>query len=580
MKNQEVARILFEIGDYLELQDVPFKPKAYQQAAISVDNLEEDVAEIFSKKGMKGLEEIPSVGTSIAEKIEEYLRTGRISLYDDLKRQSPIDFTSLTRVEGLGVKKIKKLYQELGIRDLKGLEEAIKSHKVAPVFGFGEKTEKNIEEALQFLKKERGRFVLRDAYDDIMAIEERLRRIKGVKKVSVAGSFRRRKETIGDVDFLVGIDDDSDRYIINTVMNTFVSLDGVIKIVSKGDTRSSVKTEQGMDMDLRLVNMSSFGSALQYFTGSKEHNISLRKIAIKNGYKLNEYGLFRGDTKVKGETEEGIYEKLGMDWIPPEIREGQDEISMAQDHILPALISQSDIKGDFHCHSGWDGGELSLEQMAEVAISLGYSYLGISDHTKSLKIENGLDEATLLKQGKRIDAINKGFESDKIPFRLLKGSEVDILKDGSLDIEDRVLKTLDYVSISVHSNFKMSRKDMTSRILKAMDNPYVKILNHPTGKIVGKRSGYEVDIDMIISKAKDKGIALEINSYRADLDHRLARKIKEMGIMMTIGSDSHARNEFEDIKYGVFQARRGYVDKGSIINCMEIHELMDYWNIK
>jgi DNA polymerase (family 10) len=564
----------------LELQEVPFKPKAYQQAAITLDNLEQDVGHIYKEKGLKGLEDIPSIGASIAEKIEEYINTGKIKYYKELKKQSPIDFESLTKVEGLGVKKIKKLYDQLGIRDLKGLEDAVKKHKIAPIFGFGEKTEKNIEEALQFLKQARGRFVLRDIWKNISLVENRLKNAKGVIKVSVAGSIRRKKETIGDVDFLVSINDNADKYVIETIMNTFVAMDEVVKVVSKGETRSSVKTIWGLDMDLRVIKNSSFGSALQYFTGSKEHNIAIRKIAIKKGFKLNEYGLFKNERKIKGENEEEIYDKLGLLWIPPEIREDQGEIEMATKGELPKLIDNKDIKGDFHCHSAWDGGDLTLKEMAEIAISRGYSYLGISDHTKFLKIENGLNEAELLRQGKEIDRINVSFKERSINFRLLKGSEVDILKDGSLDIEDRVLKVLDYVSISIHSSFKMTKEQMTKRVLLAMDNPYVKILNHPTGKIVGKREGFEVDLEAVISKAKERKIALEINSYRADLSAQNAKRVKESGLKMTIGSDSHAKEEFSDIEYGVFQAKRGWIEKNDIVNTMSLQELKKYWNLK
>ncbi len=408
-------------------------------------------------------------------------------------------------------------------------------------------------------------------------IEKRLKNTKGVVNVLVSGSTRRRKETIGDVDFLVGINDDADRYIIETVMNTFVSLDEVIKVVSKGETRSSVKTSEGLDMDLRVVRMSSFGSASQYFTGSKEHNIALRRIAIKKGFKLNEYGLFMNDTKVRGETEEGIYERLGLSWVEPELREDQGEIVAAQEGTLPTLITEKDIKGDFHCHSGWDGGDLSLEDMASLAMEMRYEYLGISDHTKSLRIENGLDESALLRQIKEIDRINHEFKEKEIPFRLLKGSEVDILKDGSLDISDYVLSKLDYVSISIHSHFKMSKYQMTERVLSAMNNPYVRILNHPTGKILGKRDSFEIDLDEIFKKAKERGIAIEINSYRADINSQYVRKLKEMGIKMTIGSDAHARNEFADIRFGLYQARRGWASKENILNTMSLDALKDYW---
>jgi len=573
MKNQEVARILFEIGEFLELQEIPFKPQAYQQAAIVIDNMEEDIFNLYKKEGIKGLEKISGVGKSIAEKIEEFLKTGKIKYIKELKKATPIDLEELTKVEGLGVKRIKKLWKDLGVRNLKDLEKALDDHKIAPLFGFGEKMEENILESIQFLKQGKGRFLLREVIPEIDRILEKFKKIKGVVNLSVAGSTRRKKETIGDVDFLVAIKDTTDKYLVEKIMNTFVSMDEVVKVVGKGATKSSIKTKMGLDMDLRLVSEGSFGAALQYFTGSKDHNIALRRIAMKQGYKLNEYGLFKGDRKIKGENEEEIYHKLGMDWIPPEMREHQGEIEMAINKKLPHLIEIKDIKGDFHCHTNWDGGEHSILEMALEAINLGYKYLGIADHTQSLKIENGLDEKRLVEQRKEIDSLNKSFKEKGINFTVLQGSEVDILKDGSLDIDDKTLNILDYVSVSIHSNFKMGKKEMTERIIKAMKHPMVKILNHPTGMILGKRDSYELDIEKILKSAKENNVALEMNSYRSDLGYQTARIAKEMGVKLTIGSDAHNKKELVDMQFGVYQARRGWLDKGDILNALSLEDL-------
>lgn len=573
MKNQEVAQILFEIGEFLELQEIPFKPAAYQQAAIAIDNMEGDIADLYKREGKKGLETVPGVGKSIAESIEEFLKTGKIKYLKELKRTSPIDLEELTRVEGLGVKRIKRLWKELGVRNLKDLEKAIDDHKIAPMFRFGEKTEQNILESIRFLKQGRGRFLLREIIPEVERIEEKFRRIKGVVGVSVAGSTRRRKETVGDVDFLVAIKDTTDKYLVEKIMNTFVTMDEVVKVVGKGETKSSVRTRNGLNMDLRLVKESSFGAALQYFTGSKEHNIALRRIAMKMGYKLNEYGLFKNGRKIKGETEEEIYEKLGMEWIPPELRENQGEIEMAVERRIPCLVELKNIKGDFHCHTNWDGGENSILEMAEKAISLGYKYLGIADHTKSLKIENGLDEKRLAEQRKEIDLLNKDFEKKGIDFKIFQGSEVDILKDGSLDINDKTLKILDYISVSVHSNFKMGKREMTKRIIKAVEHPLVKILNHPTGMILGKRGEYEVDIGAVLKAAKKNNVALEMNSYRSDLGYQTAKLAKEMGIKLTIGSDAHNKKELADLQFGVYQARRGWLSKEDILNASSLKDL-------
>ncbi|MFZ3057627.1 MAG: DNA polymerase/3'-5' exonuclease PolX [Minisyncoccales bacterium] len=577
MKNQEVAQILFEIGEFLELQEIPFKPQAYQQAAIVIDNMEEDIFSLYKKEGIDGLKKIPGVGKSIAANIEEFLKTGKIKYFKELKKASPIDLEQLTRVEGLGVKRIKRLWKELGVRNLKDLEKALDDHKIAPLFGFGEKMEENILESIKFLKQGRGRFLLREIIPEVERISEKFKKIKGIVALSVAGSTRRRKETIGDVDFLVAIKDTTDKYLVEKIMNTFVSMDDVVKVVGKGETKSSIKTKKGLDMDLRLVKDSSFGAALLYFTGSKDHNIALRRIAIKQGYKLNEYGLFRNERRIKGETEEEVYEKLGMDWIPPEIRENQGELEAATKKSLPTLIELKNIKGDFHCHTSWDGGEHSIKEMAERAIELGYEYLGIADHTQSLKIENGLDEKRLLEQRKEIDLLNKSFIKKGINFKVLQGSEVDILKDGSLDINDKTLKILDYVSVSVHSNFKMGKREMTKRIIKAIEHPLVKILNHPTGMILGKRGEYEVDIEAVLKAAQENNVALEINSYRSDIGYQTARRAKEMGIKLTIGSDAHNRKELADIQFGVYQARRGWLEKKDVLNTLSLKDLGLRW---
>lgn len=573
MKNQEVAQILFEIGEFLELQEIPFKPQAYQQAAIAIDNMEEDILDLYKKEGIKGLEKIPGVGKSIAEKIEEFLKTGKVKYLKEIKKASPIDLEELTKVEGLGVKRIKKLWKELGVRNLKDLEKALDDHKIAPLFGFGEKMEQNILESIQFLKQGRGRFLLREIIPEVERILEKFKKINGVVNLSVAGSTRRRKETIGDVDFLVAIKDTTDKYLVEKIMNTFVSMDEVIKVVGKGETKSSIRTKNGLSMDLRLVSESSFGAAMQYFTGSKDHNIALRRIAMKQGYKLNEYGLFRNERKIKGEIEEEIYEKLGMDWIPPEMRENQGEIELATEKKLPKLIELKDIKGDFHCHTSWDGGEHSIKEMAEKAISLGYEYIGIADHTQSLKIENGLDEKRLLEQRKEIDLLNKSFIEKGIDFKILQGSEVDILKDGSLDIDDKTLQILDYVSVSIHSNFKMGKREMTKRIIKAIEHPLVKILNHPTGMILGRRGEYEVDIDEVLKAAQKNNVALEMNSYRSDIGYQTARLAKEMGIKLTIGSDAHNKKELADMQFGVYQARRGWLEKRDVLNALTLDKL-------
>jgi DNA polymerase (family 10) len=573
MKNQELAKIFYEIANFLEMEKVPFKPFAYQKAANILEALEEDIEKIYKRGGRKALLEIPGIGEGIADKIEEYLKKGKISYYQKLKKKNPIKIEELLKVEGLGPKKIKVLYEKLGIRNLKDLERAAKAHKIAPLFGFGEKTEKNILEGIVFLKREKGRFLLGEILPKVKEIQEELENLPEVEKVSVAGSLRRRKETIGDVDLLV-VSKKPQR-----TMDFFVSFPFVVKVWGKGTTKSSVRTKEGFDIDIRIVPKRSYGSALQYFTGSKEHNIATRKIAIEKGLRLSEYGLFRGSEMIAGKSEEEIYRVLGMDWIPPEMREDQGEIEAASSHNLPKIIDYQDIKGDLHCHSNWDGGADSIEDMAQAALLLGYEYLGISDHTKFLRIEKGLNEEKLLWQNKEIKKLNEKFQKQGLNFRILHGCEANILNNGSIDIKDEVLAKLDYVIAGVHSNLKMSKEEMTKRIIKAMKNPHVDIISHPTGRLLKRRQEYQIDFEKILRVAKETNTILEINSSpeRLDLSDQNIRQAKEFGVKMVINTDSHNKYQLKLIEFGIAQARRGWAEKKDIINCWPLEKLLKYF---
>jgi len=578
MKNQELAKIFYEIADYLEMEEMPFKPYAYQKAAITLETLERDIEEIYKEGGREALLKIPGVGESIADKIEEYLKTGKIKYYETLKKKTPVNMEELMRVEGLGPKRIKVLYQKLEIRNLKDLEKAAKSHKISPLFGFGEKTEKNILEGIEFLKRSKGRFLLGEILPKVKEVCQKLKSLKAVEKVDSAGSVRRMKETIGDVDFLV-ISKNSQK-----VMDFFVSLPGVVKIWGKGTTKASVRTKEGFDMDIRVVSARSYGSALQYFTGSKEHNIATRKIAQDLGLKLSEYGLFRGPKMIAGKTEEEIYKTLGMDWMPPEMREDQGEINAALSHKLPKLIDYKDIRGDLHCHSNWDGGANSIEVMAKAAQDIGYEYLGISDHTKFLRIEHGLDKKKLAQQRKEIDKLNEKLapyrtKGSGAGFKILQGCEANILNDGSIDIKDETLKKLDYVIAGIHSNFKMEKTKMTERMIKAMKNPHVDIISHPTGRILKRRDEYQIDFGKILIVAKETGTILEINSYpeRLDLNDQNIRRAKEVGVKMIINTDSHHKDQMRFMEFGIAQARRGWAKKEDIINCWPLEKLLKYF---
>ena len=453
MKNQEIAKIFFQIADFMKMEGIAFKPQAYIKVALNLESLNEDVGEIYKKDGLEGLQKISGVGKNLAEAIEEYLKKGKIKTLEDFKKKSPIKLDELLNVESLGPKKIKVLYEKLGVKNLKDLEKQAKKHNIAPLDGFGEKTEQNILQGIEFLKTASGRLSLGIVLPIAREVVEKLRLLPEVKQISLAGSLRRRKETIGDADILVASDKPE------KIMDYFVGLDGVEKVWAKGSTKASVRMKMGFDMDLRVVKEESFGSALQYFTGSKEHNIATRKIAIEQGLKLSEYGLFRGKKRIAGKTEEGVYSALGIAFIEPELREDNGEIlrlaSLAQDK-LPKLVESKDIKGDLHCHSNWDGGKNSIEEMAETAMAMGYEYIGISDHTKFLKIENGLDEIKLLKQSKAIKKINEKFNNKN--FKILHGCEANILNDGSLDIKDEVLEKIKlFQDESNHQPLKMHK---------------------------------------------------------------------------------------------------------------------------
>jgi DNA polymerase (family 10) len=570
MKNKEIAKIFNEIAEYLEMEGVQFKPYAYQKVALTLETLKDNVEDLYKTGGLKALKSIPGVGDSMARKIEEYLNSGRIEYYEEFKRKMPINLDEIVAVEGVGPKKAKVLFEKLGVKNLEELEAAAQAHKIAPLFGFGEKTEKNILQALGFLKGSQGRFLLGEILPIAHQVLEQLAGLPEVARADVAGSVRRRKETIGDVDFLV-ISTNPTR-----VMDWFVSRPGVVKVWGQGTTKSSVRLKEGFDMDIRVIAPESYGAALQYFTGSKDHNIALRKIAIDQGYKLSEYGLFQGEKLIAADTEAAVYKKLGMPWIPPEIRENRGEIDAARAGKLPQLIGYDDIKGDLHVHSNWDGGANPIDEIAAAAMARGYEYIGISDHTKFLKIEHGLDEDQLRARNREIDGINARLAKEGKNFRVLKGCEANIMADGSIDINDAALAELDYVIAGIHSHFRQPREEMTRRILTAMHNPHVDIIAHPTGRILKRREEYEVAIDDLLKAAQETGTVLEINSYpeRLDLGDVNIFAAKQAGIKMVINTDSHNLSQLHLIDFGLSQARRGWAEKKDIINAWPVEKML------
>ncbi|MFO7872761.1 MAG: DNA polymerase/3'-5' exonuclease PolX [Candidatus Undinarchaeales archaeon] len=565
--NRELARIFREIADILELKETKWEPRAYRKAAYNIENLGDSVKDIYKKGGTGGLKEIPGVGKALAAHIEEYIKTGEIKKLAELRKDYSKEVTELVNIEGLGSKKVKKLKDKLGVSSAGELKKAAEKHKIRKLEGFGEKTEENILESLEFYKKRKGRMFLDQAIPLAEEIISYLKENSPVQEIDYVGSLRRMKETIGDIDILV-ISDKADK-----VINTFTKMDSIRKIISQGSTRSSIALkEDDIHVDLRVIEKSSYGAALIYFTGSKEHNIELRKLARKKGYKLSEYGLFKrkNNEKLKSETEDKIYKKLGLSYIPPEIREHRGEINSAKKDKIPKLVELKDIKGDLQMHTDYSDGSETVEEMIKGCSEQGYKYMALTDHSKSQRIASGLSKKEFENQFKEIEKASKKYD-----IKVFKGGEIDILKDGSLDFEDKFLKKLDIVVGAVHSNFKMSEKEMTDRILKALDNKYLDILAHPTGRIMGKRKGYDADFDKIFEKAGKNEKIIEINAQpqRLDINNSLILSAKEYDVKFSIDTDAHHISSLNFMKYGVGQARRGWLEKQDVVNTYSLKKL-------
>ena len=491
MSNHDIGNVLREIAAYLEMEGVGFKPRAYEKAAEAVEASDVPVSSLLQTGGVKAVETLPGVGKSIAQKIVELLETGKIDYLEKMRAKRPMDLMELIAIEGVGPKTAGALHDALGVRTLADLERAARAGKVRTLHGFGEKTEEEILRGLDFLRQHRGRFPIGQALPIALSIESRLRKLDCVQRAQVAGSILRRKESVGDADILVVSEDSL------TVMDFFTSMPEVAHVHGKGSTKSSVRLEMGMDVDLRVVARESFGAALNYFTGSKAHNVHLRRIALYRGLKLNEYGLFRGEKAVAGHTEEELYEALGLPFIVPELREDRGEIEAAQEGRLPKVIGYGDLKGDLQTQTNWTDGRNSIEDMAAEAKRLGLEYIAITDHTASLAMM-GMDETKLVRQVEAIRNVDR-----KLPgIRILTGAEVNIMPDGSLDVSDSLLSKLDVVGVAIHSHFHQSREQMTERICRAMRNPHVDILFHPTGRVLQKREPYDLDLDEVLRVAR------------------------------------------------------------------------------
>lgn len=579
---QELSKIFFEFAYYDEMQQIPYKPRAYQLASESLRALgDEMIKETWRKGGIQALKELPAVGQSIAEKIDEYLRTGRIEAYDTIKKDFPVDIWGLSRIEGLGPKHISDLYHHLKVKNLMELKQALTLHEVREIPGWGAKSEDKLRKSVGLMEHGSGRHLLGyilPVADEIVAT---LSQVKGVKRCVYAGSLRRKQETIGDID-LIATSSDPKR-----IMDVFTTLPHVETIHEKGLTRSSVRLKIGIDADIRVVPDAVYGATLQYFTGDKRHNILLREYALSKGYTLNEYGLFRLKTHPAGQatqkpiackTEEQIYAKLGMDTPPPEIRIGNEELDAAREHRLPNLIRYGSVKGDLQVQTEWTDGKSSIEDMARAAKAAGLSYLAVTDHTKSLTFIGGLDEERVAEQSREIKHLNRRLRG----FRILTGTECDILRNGALDLSDQTLAKLDWVGIAVHSLFDLPRDEQTRRVTKAMANPYVDCLFHPTCRLIGKREGLNLDMDEIIATAKAHHVALEIDAFpeRSDLRDLHVRAAVRAGVMLVIDTDAHAPEHFRFMPLGEAIARRGWASKKGVLNTKSAKDLLAYLDKK
>jgi len=566
VKNKELADLFEKMADILEFKgENPFKISAYRKASRIIGDLTQDIEE-SAKKGE--LKNIPGIGEGMAQKIEEYLKTGKISKFEEVKKGVSDELIAIMDIPGMGPKTLSMLHKEKGINNFSQLEKALNDGSLLGLFGMGEKKIENIKRGIQLLKQSKGRMNLGVAFPVAKRIVETLRQKTGSKKIEWAGSLRRMKENIGDIDILAtGKDKEK-------ILQVFTHLPEVKGVLASGETKASMIVEGGTQIDLRVVEEDSYGAALQYFTGSKGHNIHLRGIAKAKGIKINEYGAFKGEKKIAGKEEKDIYRSLGMDWIEPELREDRGEIEAAQKGRLPELLQESEIKGDLHVHSKWSDGTSSIEEIAQAAQKRGYQYVAICDHSKSLKIAHGLDESRLLKQIEEIDRINEKLKG----FQILKGTEVDILSDGKLDFSEKILEKLDLAVAAIHSGFKQDKGKMTKRIIQALENPHIHVLAHPSGRLLGARDPYEVEMDELMESAKKYGKALEINAYfeRLDLDDIHCRKAKEMGIRVGIGTDAHHLDQMWMMSLGAAVARRGWLETKDVLNTLSLKEILQW----
>jgi DNA polymerase (family 10) len=562
--NIEIAEIFFQLADLLEIEGANrYRVRAYRSAARIVRGYPENMVDLVNQG--ENLSQLPNIGADLADKIKTIVETGQLPLLEEVKSRTPVALSDLMKIQGLGPKRIKTLYHELDIQNPDDLQRAAHRGEIRTLSGFGEKSEQKIKERLERFTGEEQRIKLSDVEEFVGPLVEYLKTCKGVRNIAVAGSYRRRKATVGDLDILITAGKHS------RIMADFIDYDEVEEVVSQGESRSTVRLRSGLSVDLRIVPQVCYGAALHYFTGSRAHNIAVRQLAVKKGYKINEYGVFQDEERIAGRTEEEVYNCVDLPYIPPELRENRGELEAARKNRLPKLINPEEIRGDLHCHTDASDGRHTLKQMARAAAERGYEYLSISDHSKQVTVAHGLDEKRLLAQIKAIDELNSKLDQ----IVVLKSIEVDILEDGSLDLPDSILKELDLTVCSVHDLLNLSSEKQTERILRAMDNPYFNILGHPTGRQINQRAPYALDLQRILEAARDRGCYVELNAHpqRLDLNDEACKMARDLGVLLAISTDAHSTADLCYMRFGVEQARRGWLEAGDVINTQPLATL-------
>ncbi len=579
MDKNQIANLLDEIGALLELKEGsnPFEVRAYQNAARILNALEGDITELDREGRLKGM---PGIGPTILKRIEEAINTGHIALYDELVASTPPVKLEMLRLPGIGPKKINAIYNQLRVNSLAELKQAAEENKIAPLPGFGKKTQEKILQGIAFLAQHSDRYLYPVVEAEAERMRDALATLPQIVRLEIAGSLRRRRETVKDIDVVVSVSDNASEEERQQIMDFFTRQPSVVTVTGKGPTKSSVVLNNGIAMDLRVVNDSQFPYTLHHFSGSREHHIALRRRALARNMTINDYGLFRGKEPnlelVPARDEADMYRALGLDYIEPELREDMGEIEAAEKHELPTPVTLSDMRGVLHVHSVWSDGQNTIREMAEACIERGYQYLGITDHSKVAAYAGGLSVEDLKRQGEEIDRLNEEFAGK---IRLLKGTECDILKDGSLDFPDEALASLDFVVASIHSNFNLSEEEETQRMIRAISNPYVNIIGHVTGRILLGRPGYPLDIDAVIEAAVKHMVSIEINAHpsRLDLDWRYLRRARDKGMKIPIDPDAHSIDGLDVMRYGVYMARKGWLTASDVLNAFPLEKLLSYF---